>query len=195
MSTSSFPSDSGLSESLSLMMSSPRTSRLPPDPPEGLPEERLGVAAFFAFSHHPWRAPRPPRAWASCLWGGAGLALEPLDHDRWTAAAAAAGGCARVSPRFTGMRFGSRTTKRRSACVKEREGRSAGACVRAQLCDSTGLGALPRRGGAGKTHARTGREFWHPASSMRRSKRTRGLFFYPFEASTRVNTRRARAAG
>ena len=47
-------SESAPSESLSLMMSSPRTSRLPPEPPlPGVPAERLGVAAFFAFFASP----------------------------------------------------------------------------------------------------------------------------------------------
>jgi hypothetical protein len=77
------------------------------------------------------------------------VTLDPLDHDRWTAAAAAADACARVSPRFAGTRCGSRTAMGRWACVNEREGPFAGACVRAPWCVSARLGAL-RDGRRGK---------------------------------------------
>jgi hypothetical protein len=45
----------------------------------------------------------------------------------------------------------------RSACVNEREGPFAGACVRAPWCVSARLGALRDGAAPGKTH---GREFW-----------------------------------
>jgi hypothetical protein len=83
----------------------------------------------------------------------------------------------------------------RSACVNEREGPFAGACVRAPWCVSARLGALRDGAAPGKTH---GREFWQTlladADRAREPGRMTGCsvsFLFFREALMFIDTRQA----